>query len=304
MITTRNFFILILVFVSFVATSQNVRTQQTEIAAKNILFGAVTSGIGSMINKPKNETIAKAFLRGSTRGMVGGVVAYTGKNLLHFVASEKKEVLAWPAKLVHTTGASIMENAGRHKGFLEVWSIENCVIRTEINTKTWKIQPRLMVNGVWGLIYRASDESRFNLSKSLMVGTAYFAMTTDQAMKGSGGKHVCGNVACFEAEGYSTHETLAHELNHAFQWREIGVFTSFLQPANNLISKKSNLYSKVSKWIYVEPDYVHAILTSIEGSRNAGTSRTYYKNYFERESESIATWKYVHTNNEARLIKN
>lgn len=50
-----------------------VKNQEATILFYNVAFGAITSGVGSCINKPKGTKMHKAFIRGFWQGSIGGL---------------------------------------------------------------------------------------------------------------------------------------------------------------------------------------------------------------------------------------
>ena len=57
--------------------------QEQTVFFYNVAFGGITSGIGAIINKPKEVNWKKAFLKGFWQGDIGGLLNYTGKKTLY-----------------------------------------------------------------------------------------------------------------------------------------------------------------------------------------------------------------------------
>ena len=77
----------------------------------------VTSGIGAIINKPKNTNWKHAFVHGAWQGSVGGLLNYTAKKSLYFINKKQNDAYAFPAKILHAAGSSIIENAALYNKF-------------------------------------------------------------------------------------------------------------------------------------------------------------------------------------------
>lgn len=57
--------------------------QERTVFVYNAAFGGITSGIGGIINRPKEVNWKKAFLKGLWQGGIGGLLNYTGKKTLY-----------------------------------------------------------------------------------------------------------------------------------------------------------------------------------------------------------------------------
>src|SRR4051812_37280217 len=83
----------------------------------NALVGAVTGGIGAVINKHKEQKWHRAFVKGFIVGSAGGGLVYCGKKLNILVAREKNLGYAWLSRAVFSAGNSIVENASANRDF-------------------------------------------------------------------------------------------------------------------------------------------------------------------------------------------
>jgi hypothetical protein len=67
--------------------------------------------VGAVINKQKTQNWKHAFLKGAWQGGIGGVLIFSSKEALHLINSKQNYTYAWPAKILHSAGTSITENA-------------------------------------------------------------------------------------------------------------------------------------------------------------------------------------------------
>jgi hypothetical protein len=60
-------------------TNAQVKHQEATLLVYNVVFGGLTGGIGSILNKPKTSSWHRAFVRGFWQGSLGGTLNYTSK---------------------------------------------------------------------------------------------------------------------------------------------------------------------------------------------------------------------------------
>ena len=81
--------ILILLFTPKFLFSQD---QQRTLLVYNVGLGAITSGIGAVINKPKHTDWKKYFIKGLWQGSIGGLVNYSSKKALYLVNKKNEPI--------------------------------------------------------------------------------------------------------------------------------------------------------------------------------------------------------------------
>lgn len=228
--------IIILIFVnSLIAQNQ----ERNRILTYNILFGGVTAGIGSCINKPKNEKLHKAFIRGFSRGSLGGLVNFTGKKTASLIWKRENLAWGWVSKLIHTTGTSIVDNASAHREFMEVWHMDFMFIRFEIEDKKvdWKVKPfDLGAFTYFSFKYKLDVKGSLALGSSLFKGEIY--RTETQLVVA---RTIINNIVSIEEPEYY-YNVITHELTHSLQNSEYLGF-------NNLFN--INKY----KHVYIDSPY-------------------------------------------------
>lgn len=264
--------------------------QKAELLAYNVIFSGVTSGIGSMINAPKNVKKGKAFLTGFWQGGIGGILKFSGKELTYQVGRNSL-YYAWPARIVHAAGLSIVENAAYHRPFLENWHLYLGIVRMDFSVKKdnpmrWRFLPLSPYN-----IYRASRYGKFDLGKTLQTGSIIFHHRESVLFDVPGLGSVAGissyNAMVVGNENYELHPYfIAHELVHEFQYYEYMTLNAWIsKPAEKFVgSKVKNIFSK---YLYAEVPYFWGFY---EWQRQ---KKVKYQNFFEFEAESSATNTYI-----------
>ena len=279
--------ILILLFVPKVLFSQD---QQRTLLIYNVGLGAITSGIGAVINKPKHADWKKYFIKGCWQGSIGGFVNYTSKKALYLVNKQKEPLYAWPAKLLHAAGLSIIENASLNEPFLQNWNIDYGPVRVDfsINGKR-KTRVRFLPESIAGIIY-ASKTARFNLGRTLSTGTMVFV--SKETFVSNHGEYTTGfsysRAIALGAYGNQSYDVIAHEIVHQFQFGDFQVFNSWLKPFEKKIKSKT-VQTIFSKYIYFNIPYFWAIY-ELAGRYEAPH---YYRNFFEFEAQRFGSNSYV-----------
>ncbi len=100
------------------------RRQDFSLMAYNVGFGALTAGVGAVINKPKGTKWHRQFIKGVWQGAIGGSLQYAGKKINYQINTRKNAAYGWPAKLVHAAGSSITQSAALNRPFLHDWNID------------------------------------------------------------------------------------------------------------------------------------------------------------------------------------
>ncbi len=279
-------FILLIFFVPKTLFSQH---QERTLLAYNVGLGAVSSGIGAVINKPKHLNWKKAFLRGAWQGSVGGLINYSSKKTL-FLVNKKNELLyAWPAKILHAAALSIMENASLNEPFLQNWSIDYGPVRFDfsINGKK-KFRARFLPESIVSVIL-ASKTATFNLGRTLRTGNIVF-VSKEPYVTFNGYYDVgwsFGRAIALGSIANGSNQIIAHEIVHQFQFGDFQVFNTWLKPFEP--TKKKLLNTIFSKYVYFNIPYFWG-LYELAGRHPAPH---YFKNFFEFEAQRFSTNAYV-----------
>jgi hypothetical protein len=267
--------------------------QEQAVFVYNVAFGGITSGIGAIINKPKEVNWKKAFLKGFWQGDIGGLLNYSGKKTLYLVNRNQKDIYAWPAKLLHAAGSSIMENAALNAPFLQNWNIDYGLVRFDFSfDKQRKFKVRLLPEAVVATII-AVKYGKFDLGTSLRTGEIIFkddrVLDLPNAPLASG--VTFGRVIVYvdtPQSYYTKDRILSHEIVHRYQYNEYQIFNTWLNPVARKIKSKS-LQSIFSKYVYLDIPYFF-VPYYING-RHADPH--YYRNFYEFEADRFATNAYV-----------
>ena len=269
------------------------RDSELKLFAYNVSFGGLTAGIGAVINKPKETPAHKAFLTGFYQGCFGGALQYSGKKMVYQIVKHENYWYGWPAKIVHTAGASVVENAALNRPFGRYWNLDLGLLRFDFafaaednNTKV-----RLNAMYIYDIVVTVVESSSAHIDwgKSLKLGT--LAFYTNEPLSGHKRQDIVGR-AYSKAFIYTRmtssniHKTVAHELIHLFQYREHLVFNAWLNPLTSKASPKIiNIFQNT---IYVEPPYFTPLYL-IQGYHS---KEHYYRNFYEYEAEWFATKGY------------
>ncbi len=281
--------VVLVFFFQFQAVAQH---QERTVLVYNIAFGGLTSGVGALINKPKNTRWTKVFLKGCWQGSVAGVLNYSSKKTLYLINKNQNGLYGWPAKILHAASYSIMENAALNEPFLQNWTFDLGPARFDFSFHGKKpFKARLLPESVYA-IFMGFSYGKIDLSTSLNTGQLLFStthsLTIPNTPKASG--VTFGRVSIYQKNDVSYHKyrIIAHELVHQFQYGEYLIFNTWLKPCEKKI-KSQSLKSIFSKYVYCEIPYFF-LPYYINGVYNG---QHYYKNFYEFEADRFATNRYV-----------
>jgi len=268
------------------------RDSELKLFAYNVSFGGLTAGIGAIINKPKETPVHKAFFKGFYQGCFGGALQYGGKKMTYQIVEKDNYWCGWPAKLVHTAGTSIVENAALNRPFGRYWNLDLGPLRfdfasdAEDNPFRVRFSAMILYDMVAAGVQPSS--SYIDWGKSLKLGT--LAFYTNEPIFRNDKQDIVGTAYCrsfiYATTSRDVHKTVAHELVHLFQRREHLVFNAWLNPLTSKASTRSKNIFQYS--IYVEPPYF-SLFYLIQGYHDR---ENYYRNFYEFEAEWFATKGY------------
>lgn len=275
-------------FLSLTSYGQGYNTRAREFFAMDVLTGGIIGGVGAAFHPKEHQTRGNAFLKGFAKGCVGGSLTFTGKYMTYGITKNENYLYAWPAKLVHAAGASIMENAARNAAIYDNWAIDYGAIRVDVNYKG-KIRVRPQPFAAGGIILTALQGNRFNVKNTLELGTPYFtsnniAANVTNSHVESGQTYInsvtiipkaiiIGNFVYHKQD--NIYNVSAHELIHVFQEREY-------YSMNNIYL--NNKY----KWAYIDLPAFDLVYTSLTNK-----NKPYYSNPFENQAETLSKRKFT-----------
>ena len=259
------------------AMISNAQDNNAQALFYNIGLGAVTGGIGAMINKQPQEKIDKVFLKGLSQGALGGAVVYGSKQMVYNFHKNEHYNQLWMAKMVAATGTSIIENAALNNNFWETWHINIGFNRLEVDIKnSFKIKYQVMPVAFIGTI-SAATKGNFNLKYSLQTLTPIFIAEDENYYDTT---TLVNSIVITENRGIK--RNLAHEYIHTLQYDDYMVFNSFFYKPKTKWQQKSNFINKTSKWIYMDLPG-GATLRSLYLLENINQD-CYFDNFFESEA--------------------
>ena len=207
-------------------SSNKIRNQ---VVTFNCLSSGIIAGIGSMINKPKNVKLHKAFLRGFGYGALGGGIIYLGKRSTTLIHTKNNLGYAWVSKGIFSVGNSIVNNASLHKDILSNFHMNLYFARLEYDREE-KFNCKINLTSIYGTSKFVS-KYQFNLKNTLIAGVPYFNIKDKGKIIG----RACMNsIATYKDEPY----IVTHELVHSLQYEQS-------LPLNNVHYK----WTSGNKWL-------------------------------------------------------
>ncbi|WP_136468467.1 hypothetical protein [Flagellimonas onchidii] len=250
----KNIFLILAVCIS----SQQFYAQQndSQAALYNIGTGAIIGGIGSIINKKKEDKLHKVLLKGLTQGALGGYAIFESKRIVRQYGNSGNYGQLWAAKAVHFAGASIIENAASNRNFWERWHINIGFARTELDLKrNKKFSVKIMPFALYGFV-DAMFEADFSLKYTLRTGTPIF-LANGRTLYEEGIGHLSGaafaNAIIVERTVPDFHNLLAHEYIHTFQYEGLSGINTFLNKSlDKWFANEKTYKSIVKKYVYLD----------------------------------------------------
>ena len=259
--------------------------QEDQVLIYNIGLGGIIGSIGSVVNKKRDQTWNKALLKGFIQGSLGGFISYQGKRLTHQINRQKNLGYGWLAKIIHSVGTSVVENAASSKNFWESWNMHFGFLRIESEPLLLSLRVKLLPYATYSFV-RASFIGKFNIEKTFKIGTPYFS--TNNHIYNRFSAHSFWNDMTINEECSSKYTLIAHEYIHNLQFKE------YLALNNNFffVDKKLQnyeFYKRLSNYIYIDMPF-YGVAYELEGRHN---DKWYFKNFFEMEAEHFATLEKV-----------
>ena len=116
----KNKLTILFIFI-FIINSQTIFSQnnKTEMGLYNVGFGALTGGIGSVINKKPDQKLGRTFLKGLWKGAFGGTVVHCSKLIAGQIGPTEILELGWASNLSNSVGESMIQNTIYNKSLFE-----------------------------------------------------------------------------------------------------------------------------------------------------------------------------------------
>lgn len=268
-------FRLTLLLLTISCFSQDFGTRTRQMIMMDVTSGAIVAGVGSAIHKPKGKTIAGAFLSGAWKGAIGGCFTFYGKYQIYQMKNKRDLTYAWPCKIVHAIGASMIENGARGQKLYTNFAIDFGPVRFDIGKYKQRVRFQPVAAGSMGIMF--IQGYKFNFKNSLKTGVMYFV---GEGKDTPSGKNIGNSIMVNKTKNYKSYSfysnkysTAGHEVIHTFQFREMQAMNVWLMPNR-------------SRFIYWDlPTYM--IPYGI-GEIQHRTGGRYYSNPYELQSETLS----------------
>lgn len=234
--------------------AQDFAKQNREYLALNIGVNAVMGGIGALVNKKDGEKGHKVFLKGMAVGGAGGGISYLGKAMTYQINVKQNSSYAWLARLTHSAGSSITQNAMDNRDFWSRWYIHLGLARLEYDLDDRKFRARVLSSAVITNLALAT-QSKLDLGLSLRSGAMVYRRE---------GNYVFG-LGSAPAYGLATaigmsdnirpedfYEVFAHEIVHSLQFDHFVWINPLLSRTDRRWKSNHKLYRQLSKYVYLD----------------------------------------------------
>lgn len=286
---TKIIYVLLSILLVLPSKAQN---QDAQLLAYNSLFGGITAGIGSIINKQKKDNTWKVFKRGFLYGSIGGTVNYAGKKIAYNINATGKSWYGWPSKIIHSYGSSIIENAALNKpNVFASLRMPIGFVMLDVNAENkFKLNASIMPISFGRFVSQLSKYT-IDVTTSLNTGVPIFKNSNLNSIN----TYASFNNISLSSNLYTLgadfkNYNLTHEFIHILQHREYMVFNTYVKKIDNNIKSKSKFYNFLNKVFTF--DYNYTIPTQLFIKRNQ-FGANYFKNWYEFEAERFATNNYV-----------
>ncbi len=301
--------------------------QEAGLFIYNCGFGAVTAGVGAVINKRKQERVMPTFWKGFKYGALGGLINYGSKRIDFLITkyndypyicpntnthNDAALLWAWPTKMVHAVGSSIIENAAANKpnvfkdynmpiGFinLSVSIKDKIVVRPQLMPYSFYCFMSVLTNNITlNNTPCLNEKNTFKLKESLLLGSPYFVVDSktinskvDYAKyykySGVNAYRTILVDSKYDNSTYSGH-IKAHELIHSLQDDEYLVFNQYFSKIyNKTINRNSKAIKIMEKYIRSDVPFFGGFYALMYNKVD------YYKNYYEMEAEHFASNRFI-----------
>jgi hypothetical protein len=258
--------------------------QEQKVLLYNIGFGGLSAGLGSIFNTPKGQNWKKSFIKGFWQGCIGGSLHYTGKKTVYLINKNQNLAAAWPAKLQHAAGSSIIENAALRKPFLKNWNFDLGPVRLDYAIDGGKLRARFLTVSIYACIAGFSH-GQLDSKASVFTGTFVFENSNLISAHYAG---ISYGRAISYYNDFDKYHTIAHELIHVYQFSEYLNFNTWIYPLTNHV-KSEKIKHVFENYIYMDVPYF-VLFYALEGRHS---DYYYYRNFYEFEAERFSTNAFV-----------
>ncbi|MEL6560708.1 MAG: hypothetical protein AAFQ94_21120 [Bacteroidota bacterium] len=262
--------------------SSEFRNQRVQLTIFNVGFNGLIGGVGRVINRSENTSAFQAFKKGFYQGAIGGAISHIGLSLTHQIQVQQNIVYTWPARLVNSFGASIIQNTAEGKRMFDRLHFNLFFTRLEYYPYQRNFRARLFTSSIYGFLV-VGNNAKFNLKKSLQTGIFYFESDQNFSLPGLGSSGLAtGQVSSIGMSAGLTqddfYDVYAEETAHILQYdRKVGGNAILLKTNQNLLAN-SKPYNFLSRYVYFDLNGpLFWLGYRLEGS-------THNCNFFEQEA--------------------
>jgi hypothetical protein len=276
----------LVLLVASLSTDVAAQKQERQLLLYNVAFGGVTASIGAVINKPPNTGWGRTLVRAFGQGSLGGSVNFAAKKTLYLVNRHEAVAYALPARLLHSAGNSIIENAAFGRPFLQSWNLDFGPVRIDfVGGSARRFKTRFLPQTLYAVPYAWRD-ARLDVPTSLLSGVLSFRSKAGFVTGPDGQRYdgFCFGRAITYAPISNQYEVIAHELVHSFQFREYQVLNTWVAPLGNQLPN-GLLKTTFRQYVYFDAPYQYPFYL-LAGRR---PFPDYYRNFYEFEAQRFAT---------------
>ena len=251
----------------------------------NIGFGGIVGGIGAVINKKPNDKLGKVFLKGFSKGALGGYLLYESKHLVGKFSKTGNYAYIWPSKIVNAAGVSIIENASANRQFWEQWHLNIGFNRFEFYTQDkFKVSYRIIPFALSRTI-SAFTQWKMDFDKSLKMGT--FVFNTDYIKTRSSytsGRASSNIIVISKFTTLNVKDILAHEIIHVYQYESFSGFNTYLNKSLSRLNtnkKWAKIYHKIfyTDFNFLSFQSLYSLYKTHDSNFYENEARYYTKHY-------------------------
>jgi len=253
----------------------------------NLSFGAITSGIGAIINKEKKDKLIPTLLKGIGKGIIGGTAVYGSKQMIRQFVKTERYTYVWGGNILNALGNSIIENGAANRKVFSQFYYTFGFNRFDIYTPNKiKLRYRVMPIALLGFSYNLMQGYAFDYKKTIKSGFLVFEMdeiNTPYLHDVSGLATV--NTLTLKRALSSSEKlgTLGHEIIHAYQYLDDFRFNPFLIKAQrDWVNHENKVVAFYEKWVYTDWTYVLGSFLYLNEHTN---SEEYFDNFYEAEAD-------------------
>src|SRR4051812_17153754 len=270
------------------AISSKAQSYESQSIIYNSLLGGISSCVGALINKKKEDKWSSLLLKNFAIGVAGGAVVYSGKKLNTLIAKKDKLGYSWVSRGVFYAGMSVIENTAAGKKFWATWHYDIGFVRLEFDCKKKVLQPKVMPAAFGATLFLAYH-GKLDIYTSLESGVPTFHTKRIGYQPQLIGSTVTNGFLLNDTLNVNSrlfYNTYSHEMIHSFQFTELSGVNQWFKPYTAKWETESTVYKNIHKWVYGDLNYELMLINYfiVQG----GVKRNYCRNFLENEAEYLS----------------